>query len=150
MFQVAACSAERVSGAAALFKVIVSSSLDFFDCNVVFVLSSNKTRTHTQSRVYHRPLAKIAQVFLAMLGDAQQILEAMEAKSGYDKLNMQAVASQHKQHLRIPMKATNPNFKCPPGVIETCLDASIELDKYMAIIIDHERAKPLHKPGTGK
>ena len=41
MFQVAACIAERVSGAAALFKVIVSSSLDFFfDCNVVFILSS--------------------------------------------------------------------------------------------------------------
>ena len=29
MFQVAACIAERVSGAAALFKVIVSSFLDF-------------------------------------------------------------------------------------------------------------------------
>ena len=29
MFQVAACISERVSGAAALFKVIVSSSLDF-------------------------------------------------------------------------------------------------------------------------
>ena len=40
MFQVAACIADRVSGAAALFKVIVSSSLDFFDCNVVFNLSS--------------------------------------------------------------------------------------------------------------
>ena len=40
MFQVAACIAERVSGAAALFKVIVSSSLDFFDCNVVFIISS--------------------------------------------------------------------------------------------------------------
>ena len=40
LFQVAACIAERVGGAAALFKVIVSSSLDFFDCNVVSILSS--------------------------------------------------------------------------------------------------------------
>ena len=36
MFPVAAGIAERVGGAAALFKVIVSSFPDFFECNVVF------------------------------------------------------------------------------------------------------------------
>ena len=37
MLQVAACNAERGCGAAALLKVIVSSSLDFFDGNFVIV-----------------------------------------------------------------------------------------------------------------
>ena len=37
MFPVAAGIAERVGGAASLLKVIVSSFLDFFECNVVFI-----------------------------------------------------------------------------------------------------------------
>ena len=37
MFPVAAGIAERVGGAAALFKVIVSSFPEFFECNVVFI-----------------------------------------------------------------------------------------------------------------
>ena len=40
MLQVDACNAERVCGAAAVHKVIVSSSLDFFDGKFVFMLIS--------------------------------------------------------------------------------------------------------------
>ena len=41
VLQVAACNAERGCGAAAaVLKVIVSSSLDFFDGNFVFILTS--------------------------------------------------------------------------------------------------------------
>ena len=40
MLQVAACNAERGCGAAVVRKVIVSSSLDFFDGNFVFILTS--------------------------------------------------------------------------------------------------------------
>ena len=40
MLQVAACSAERACGAMAMLKVIVTSSLDFFDGNFVFILTS--------------------------------------------------------------------------------------------------------------
>ena len=39
MLQVAACNAERGCGAAAMLKVIVSSSLDFFDGNCVFIFN---------------------------------------------------------------------------------------------------------------